>query len=270
MSDEEEEGSSEYSYEYSSEGSAEGHVDAPSTWRNNGFLNEEQEMDDSGSEDLEGEETEEDDSSDEYSEEYSEGSADEASCIKQRADAKEPQEGVDFISPDTGSAKRGERPLQGAGCAERIDGLSIGAGKGVLNEQDEYSDGSGSKGLEGEKTEEDEYRDQDKHSAQHSVAGYADVVLSWAEADEASGANQETRHWTLVRWLPKHRNVCGSLRNEYQLLHEGDAFIGCRGTHAFRTFRACQQQLAETWLGRVSEAAAVRFPKRYEKTRPFS
>ena len=68
---------------------------------------------------------------------------------------------------------------------------STGANKGVLKEDDEYSYVSGSEALDGEESEGDEYSDEDECSSQHSVAEYKDVMASGAEADEASGANEE-------------------------------------------------------------------------------
>ena len=99
------------------------------------------------------------------------------------------------VVQDIGSAKRREGIPQGTG-AERLDVPSSEAKKGVLNELAGYSDGFGSKGLEAEKTEEDEYPHQRESSAQRLVPGaqaQADVVASGTEADEASCANQEAR-----------------------------------------------------------------------------
>ena len=92
--EEEEDEYSEYSDEYSSEGSDEEHVDVPSTGASKGVLNDEDEYsDESGSEGMEGEESEEE-YSDEYSEgEYSEISADEASAAKKEAEKEESREG---------------------------------------------------------------------------------------------------------------------------------------------------------------------------------
>ena len=91
---------------------------------------------------------------------------------------------------DSGSAEKDDRPLQASG---ELRALSNGANNGALNEKDEYSDGSASEGLEGEEGEEDEYSDEEESecSSQHSVAEHNDVMASGAEADEASGANEE-------------------------------------------------------------------------------
>ena len=91
---------------------------------------------------------------------------------------------------DLGSAEKDDRPLQASG---ELRVLSNGANNGALNEKDEYSDGSGSQGLEGEEGEQDEYSDEEESecSSQCSVAEHNDVMASEAEADEASGANEE-------------------------------------------------------------------------------
>ena len=89
---------------------------------------------------------------------------------------------------DSGSAEQDDRPLPASG---ELRVLSNGASNGALNEKDEYSDGSGSEGLQGEEGEEDEYSDEEECSSQHSVAEYKDAMASGAKADEASGANEE-------------------------------------------------------------------------------
>ena len=89
---------------------------------------------------------------------------------------------------DSGSAEKDDRPLQASG---ELRVLSNGASNGALNEKDEYSDGSGSEGLQGEEGEEDEYSDEEECSSQHSVAEYKDAMASGAKADEASGAKEE-------------------------------------------------------------------------------
>ena len=90
MNDEEEEEDeySEYSDEYSSEGSDEEHVDVPSTGANKGVLNDEDEYsDESGSEGLEGEQSEEEHSHEQSEGEYFGISADdEASAAKKEAE----------------------------------------------------------------------------------------------------------------------------------------------------------------------------------------
>ena len=96
---------------------------------------------------------------------------------------------------DSGSAQKDDHPLQ-ASSAEHVS--SVGANNGVLNEEDENSDGSGSEDLEGEGGEEDEYSDEDECSSHHSVAEHNDVIASGAEADEASGANEEAEKEELL------------------------------------------------------------------------
>ncbi|CAE7251484.1 MDN1, partial [Symbiodinium sp. CCMP2456] len=204
MNDEEEDEYSEYSEEYSSEGSGDEHVDVPSKTANKDVLNEEDEYsDESGSEGLEGEESEEE-YSDEYSEdEYSEISADEAGDANKEAEKEDSREGDsakaappcdsnEEVDKDTVSAEKEERSAQGSG-EERVDVSSTGANKEVLKEDDEYSYVSGSEALEGEESEDDEYSDEDECSSQHSAAEYNDVNAGGAEADEASGANEEAK-----------------------------------------------------------------------------
>ena len=93
--------------------------------------------------------------------------------------------------------EKDERSPQGSG-EERVDVSSTGANKEVLKDDDEYSYVSGSEALEGEESEEDEYSDEDECSSQHSVAEHNDVIASGAEADEASGANEEAEKEELL------------------------------------------------------------------------
>ena len=58
-------------------------------------------------------------------------------------------------------------------------------------EQDEHP-------LEGEGGEEDEYSDEDECSSQDPVVEHNDAIASAAEADEASGANDEAEKEELL------------------------------------------------------------------------
>ncbi|CAE7789418.1 rbcG, partial [Symbiodinium necroappetens] len=196
----EESRNSVYSDEYSSEGSGEEHFEVPSTGANKDVLKEADEWSDEPmTEALEGEESEE-----EYLDEYSEDecskiSADETSGANKEAEKEGSREGdsakpaspcdsIEKVQNDAGSAEKEERFPQDSG-EERVDVSSTGANKEVLNEDDEYSYVSGSEALEGEESEGDEYSDE--CSSQCSVAEYKDVMASGAEADEASGVNEE-------------------------------------------------------------------------------
>ncbi|CAE7941359.1 rbcG, partial [Symbiodinium necroappetens] len=104
--------------------------------------------------------------------------ADEASGANEEAEKEEPAEILSKVSvPEGGDFMCPSPPCD---LQEEAD-------------KDEYSDGSGSEGLEGEEGEEDEYSDEEQSecSSQHSVAEHNDVMASGAEADEASGANEE-------------------------------------------------------------------------------
>ena len=92
---------------------------------------------------------------------------------------------------------------------EHVDVPSTGANKGVLNDEDEYSDESGSEGLEGEQSEEEHSHEQsegeyfgisadDEASAAKKEAEHNDMIASGAEADEASGANEEAEKEELL------------------------------------------------------------------------
>ena len=94
---------------------------------------------------------------------------------------------------DSGSAEKDDRPLQDSG---ELRVLSNGANNGALNEKDEYSDGSGSEGLEGEEGEEDEYSDEEECSSQHSVAEYNDV----AEEGDASEVDEQSSQHSVAEY----------------------------------------------------------------------